>query len=88
MNTGDKFVLASTSTRGTQQKTAGAGNAATAGTIAAELISANTFIANGGQKEGIGASPATSDSTAATDTATADHTKAISITARAESSRS
>jgi len=88
LNTGGKFVLASTSTRGTQQKAAGAGNAATAGTIAAELISANAFITNGGQKESIGASPAISDSAAATDTATADHTKAISVAARAESSRS
>lgn len=88
LNTGGKFVLASASTRGTQQKTAGAGNAATAGAIAAELISADAFIANGGQKEGVGASPATSDSAAATDTATADHTKAISVAARTESSRS
>lgn len=88
MNTGGKFVAASASTRGTQQKTAGAGNAATAGAIAVELISADAFIANGGQEEGIGASPATSDSAATIDTAIANNTKAIFIAARTESSRS
>lgn len=88
MNIGGKFVLASASTRGTQQKATGAGNAATARAIAVELISADAFIANGGQKEGIGTPPATSDSTATIDTATANHAKAISVAARTESSRS
>lgn len=88
MHIGFWFVLASASTCGTQQETIGTGNATTAGTITAELISADTFIANSGQKESIGASSATSDSTTATDTAITDYTEAISVTARTESSRS
>lgn len=80
-------VSASASACGTQQEATGASDAATAGAVAAKFISADTFIANGGQEEGVGTPPAIGDSAAAADTATADHAEAISVTTRTGTSR-
>lgn len=82
-----RSVPASASTRGTQQEATGAGDAAVAGAVAAEFVSADASAANGGQEEGVGASPAVGDSAATTDTATADHAEAVSVAARAGPSR-
>lgn len=82
-----RLVSASASARGTQQEATGAGNAAIAGAVAAEYISADASATNGRQEEGVGTSPAVSDSATATDTAVADYAEAISVATRAGPSR-
>lgn len=63
--------------RGAGQEEAGAGDTATAGTVAAEHDPADASDANCGQEEGIRSASATGTSTATPDTAAADHAEPV-----------
>lgn len=70
---------ASTPVRGAGQEEAGAGDTATAGTVAAECDTADASTADGRQEEGVRASSATGPSAATTHPTIADRSRRASI---------
>lgn len=71
------MLAASTPVRGTGQKEAGAGDTATARTVATQCHSADSSSANGGQEEGVRPASAVGAPTATPDTTAADHAEPI-----------
>lgn len=82
------IFAASTPVRRAGQEEVGAGDTATAGTVAVERDPTDASVANGGQEEGVRPASAIGASTATFDTATADHAEPISSSTGSGSSGS
>ena len=83
-----EIFAASTPVRRAGQEEAGAGDTATAGTVAVERDPADASVANGGQEEGVRPASTIGASTATSDTAIADHAEPISSSTGSGSSGS